>query len=80
MGSKWVFTRKRNPDGSIEKYKFRLVAQGCSQKSNIDHQETYAPVVRFSTLRLLLSLVAPHRLLVYHIGNVAAYLNKLFGE
>lgn len=75
IGCKWVFALKRKPDGSIEKYKARLVAHGCSQKHNVDYQETFSPVVRHSTIRLLLALSAKHQLLVNHIDIVAAYLN-----
>lgn len=75
IGSKWVFAVKRKPDGSVEKYKARLVAQGCSQKYNIDYQETFAPVVRHSTIRILLAIAVKYKLLVNHIDIVAAYLN-----
>ena len=75
IGCRWVFVIKRKPDGSIDKYKARLVAQGCSQKYNIDYRETYAPVVRHSTIRIVLALAVQHKLLVWHIDIVAAYLN-----
>lgn len=75
IGSKWVFAIKWNPDGSVEKYKARLVAQGCSQKFNIDYHDTFSPVVRHSTIRILLALAVNYKLLVNHIDIVAAYLN-----
>ncbi|CAD6997394.1 unnamed protein product [Ceratitis capitata] len=75
IGCKWVFSIKRNPDGSIEKYKARLVALGCSQKYNVDYCETFAPVIRHSTIRLILALAAKNKLLVNHVDIVAAYLN-----
>lgn len=75
IGCKWVFALKRKPNGEVEKYKARLVAHGCSQKYNVDYQETFAPVVRHSVIRLFLSLAAQHKLLVNHIDIVAAYLN-----
>uniref|UniRef100_W8AQ86 Retrovirus-related Pol polyprotein from transposon TNT 1-94 n=1 Tax=Ceratitis capitata TaxID=7213 RepID=W8AQ86_CERCA len=75
IGCKWVFSIKRNPDGSTEKYKARLVALGCSQKYNVDYCETFAPVVRHSTIRLILALAAKNKLLVNHVDIVAAYLN-----
>ena len=58
IGCKWVFALKRKPNGDIDSYKTRLIAHGCSQKFNIDYQETFAPVVRHSTVRLVLALEA----------------------
>lgn len=75
IGCKWVFAIKRRPDGSVEKYKARLVARGCSQKYNVDYKETFAPVVRHSTIRTILSLAVGYELLAHHIDIVAAYLN-----
>ena len=80
IGCKWVFALKRNPDGSVEKYKARLVAQGCSQKPNVDYKETFVPNVRHSTIRLILALSAKYKLLLNHIDIVAAYLNGKIDE
>lgn len=75
IGCKWVFTTKRNADGDIEKYKARLVAQGCFQKENVDYFETYAPVVRHPTIRLILALAVQNKYFINHIDIAAAYLN-----
>lgn len=80
IGNKWVFSTKRRCDGSVEKYKARLVAQGCFQKRNIDYHETYAPVVRHSTIRLILAIAVQYKLLVNHIDIVSAYLNSTLNE
>jgi len=56
LGSKWVFRVKLNVDGSLDKYKARLVAQGFKQEEGIDYLETYSPVVRSATVRAVLHL------------------------
>lgn len=80
IGCKWVFTCKRRADGTVEKYKARLVAQGCSQRHHIDYFETYSPVIRHSTIRLILAVSAQMNLIVNHIDIVSAYLNGTLQE
>lgn len=58
VGSKWVFKIKHKADGSVDRYKARLVAKGFSQQPGTDYDETYAPVARYDSLRLLLALAA----------------------
>jgi hypothetical protein len=54
----WSYRRKRRPDGTILKYKARLCADGSRQKKGIDYEENYAPVVAWSTVRLLLTVAS----------------------
>ncbi|UYV61924.1 hypothetical protein LAZ67_1007079 [Cordylochernes scorpioides] len=75
IGSKWVFRRKYSSDGSLERYKARLVAKGYSQKYGIDYEETFAPVVRHSTIRTVLALAVEYDLLVHQMDVQSAFLN-----
>jgi len=61
IGCKWVFRVKENPDGSINKYKARLVAKGFHQQLGFDFQETFSPVVKPTTIKVLLTLALTHK-------------------
>nr|GFB47389.1 zinc finger, CCHC-type [Tanacetum cinerariifolium] len=68
-GCKWIFKRKMKVDGTIDKFKARLVIQGFRQKEGIDYFDTYAPVARITTIRLLLALAAIHNLVIYQMDE-----------
>ena len=55
VGNKWVFKLKHNPDGSL-RFKARLCAKGFAQVEGVDFNETFAPVARLTSLRLLISI------------------------
>nr|GEV18041.1 zinc finger, CCHC-type [Tanacetum cinerariifolium] len=74
-GCKWVFKRKMKVDGTVDKFKARLVIQGFRQKERIDYFDTYTPVARITTIRLLLALAAIHNLVIYQMDVKTAFLN-----
>jgi hypothetical protein len=58
----WTYRRKRRPDGSLKKYKARLCVNGSRQIQGIDYTESFAPVVQWSTMRMVNTLAAMHNL------------------
>jgi hypothetical protein len=70
-----VFKKKLRPDGTIDKYKAKLVAKGYTQKEGEDFFDTYSPIARLTMIRVLLSLAASHGLLVHQIDVKTTFLN-----
>src|SRR6201992_2262525 len=75
VGGRWVMFRKRNSDGSIERYKARWVAKGYKQVYGIDYEEVFAPTYRMATIRLVCALTAQYGLTLYSLDITAAFLN-----
>nr|GEU68514.1 retrotransposon protein, putative, Ty1-copia subclass [Tanacetum cinerariifolium] len=72
---KWIFKRKMKVDGTVDKFKARLVIQGFRQKEGIDYFDTYAPVAHITTIRLLLALAALHNLVIHQMDVKTTFLN-----
>jgi hypothetical protein len=70
-----VFKIKRNADGSIERYKARLVAQGFSQRPGVDFTEAFAPTTKWAALRSIFALAAYKDLELESVNISNAYLN-----
>lgn len=67
IGCRWVFKTKYNKDGSVERYRARLVAQGHKQIYGFDYWETYSPVIRRDSLRIFLALAVQKEWAVHHV-------------
>ena len=80
IGCKQVFKKKLRPDGTIERYKARLVAKSYIKKEGEDFFDTYSPVARLTTIRVLLSLTASHGLLVHQMDVKTGFLNEELKE
>ena len=75
IGLKWIFKIKRNADGSINKYKSRLVAKGYIQRHGIDFEEVFARVAHMETVRFLIALAASKGWEIHHLDVKTAFLN-----
>ena len=80
IGCKWVFKLKHDVDGRVERFKARLVAKGYAQKYGIDYDEIFSPVVRFSSIRLLLAFAVQHDFLIHQMDVETAFLNGKLDE
>ena len=78
--SKWVYKVKTGGDGAVERYKARLVAQGYNQRQEADYDETFSPVVRMESFRILVALSTQHSLELHHVDVTTAFLNGVLVE
>ena len=76
LGSKWIFKRKLKPDGTIDKYKARLVIKGYRQKEGEDYFDIYSPMLRITSVRIILAIAALRNLEVHQMDVKTAFLNR----
>ena len=77
---KWIFKTKRTSEGKVERYKARFVAKGYTQKPGEDHDETFSPVVRYSSIRTLLAFSVQNGMIIHQMDVVTAFLNGTLDE
>ena len=76
----WILQRKYKSDCNIDKYKARLVVRGCSKKRGVDYDEIYTLVVKYESVRLLLSIAAAFDTIIYQFDVKIAFLHGKFGD
>jgi hypothetical protein len=80
LGYKWIFKRKMKADRSIDKYKARLVVKGYKQKEGVDYFDTYSPVTRITSIRMLIAIAALYNLEIHQMDVKTAFLNGELDE
>ncbi|GAA0148132.1 transmembrane signal receptor [Lithospermum erythrorhizon] len=80
IGCKWVFRLKYNQDGSVDKYKARLVAKGFNQIEGVDYFDSFTPVAKTVTVRIILAYVAANGWALHQLDINNAYLHGYFDE
>ncbi|KAG9444876.1 hypothetical protein H6P81_016216 [Aristolochia fimbriata] len=77
---KWIFKVKTATDGSVDRYKARLVAKGYAQEYGIDYEETFVPVARLTSVRLLIALAAVRQWDLFQMDVKNSFLNGTLTE
>jgi hypothetical protein len=80
VGNRWVYKIKRRSDGSIERYKARLVARGFTQQEGIDYSETFSPVIKQAIVRLVFSIAVLYGWKIHQLDIHNAFLNGVLDE
>jgi len=80
MTSKWIYKIKHDADGGIEKYKARFVARGFSQKVGVDYDEIFAPVARYTSIKIIIVIASVMGWKLHQMDVKIAFLNGVVEE
>jgi len=80
IGTKWVYKTKYKSDGTIDKYKARLVEKGYAQREGVDYNETFSPVEKLDTIMMVLALVPQYKWTIFQMDVKLAFLNVYVDE
>nr|GFA67783.1 putative reverse transcriptase, RNA-dependent DNA polymerase [Tanacetum cinerariifolium] len=80
VGCRWIFTVKYKPDGTVERYKAWLVAKGHTQTYGIDYSETFSPMAKIDTIKVLLSVASNQGWPLYQFDVNNAFLHRELKE
>ena len=80
IGTKWIFKNKSDEHGTVIINKSRLVAQGYTQVGSVDFDETFAPVARLESIRILLAIASHLNFKLYQMDVKSAFLNGMLQE
>ncbi|GJX31435.1 retrovirus-related pol polyprotein from transposon TNT 1-94, partial [Tanacetum coccineum] len=72
---KWIFKKKMKANGTIDKYNTRLLVKGFRQRGGLDYFDTYLPVTRITSIRMVIAIVALRNLEVHQMDVKPAFLN-----
>jgi hypothetical protein len=75
ISTKWIFWRKFKSDGSISRFKAHFVARGFSQQEGLDYSKTFSPVIKMTSLRILLALATLYDYHIHQMDVVTAFLH-----
>jgi len=80
VGSRWIYKVKYAADDSAKKYKAKFVAKGYAQKEGIDYEETFTPLARYTSIRIVISLAAQMGWEIHQMDVKITFLNEVIEE